>query len=64
MNGKVYRVYRSSLEGMRNTPDDWEKVLDAFSAIWTPESNEDIQKCIQRLEDYMDVKRANKAGGG
>lgn len=56
MNGKVYRVYRECIGKMKNTPEDWEKALAAFSAIWTPEQNEDIQKCIQRLEDYMNVK--------
>lgn len=53
MNGAVYKIYRNSLENMRNTTEDWERVFSAFRKIWTSEQNEDIQSCILRLEEYV-----------
>ena len=53
MDARVYRVYVSCREGMENTPEDWEKALDAFRKVWTPENNSDVQDCILRLEKYI-----------
>ena len=54
MDGAVYKVYRNSLENMKGTKEDWEKVLGAFEKLWTPERAEDVLACIRRLEEYVD----------
>jgi len=58
MNGAVYKIYRNCVEHMKNTPEDWKKALDAFRKIWTPERDEEIQRCILRLEEmiYGEIK--------
>ena len=57
MDARVYRVYVSCREGMENTPEDWERALDAFRKVWTPENNSDVQECIIRLENQFEGQK-------
>lgn len=58
MDARVYRVYVSCREGMDNTPEDWEKVFDAFKKVWTPALDKDIQACILKLEEHFKGQEA------
>ena len=60
----VKQVLEHCKRNMKNTYEDWEIVLGAFRKIWTPANDPEIQQSIIELEDYMDVKRASKVGGG
>lgn len=60
----VKQVLEHCKRNMKNTYKDWEIALGAFQKIWTPANNPEIQQSIIELEEYMDVKRASKVGGG
>ena len=53
MDKHVMAILDNCKEKMHNTIPDWEKAINAFQKIWTPERDADIQKSIIELEEYM-----------
>lgn len=55
---KIQAVYLNSKQYMKNTPEDWEKVFEFFNKILKdynndPLVNDEIQKAIIQLEEYL-----------
>lgn len=51
MDSKVFKIYENAKMHMKNTPDDWAKVIRCFEKIYKRELNADIQEAINLLEE-------------
>ena len=53
---KVRKIYENAKAHMKNTPEDWRKVIRCFAKIHTEELDADIQEAVMMLEKHMAQK--------
>ena len=53
MDKQVEKIYEEALASMTDVGVDWQKILEQFQAISTPENVVDVLTCIQALENEM-----------
>ena len=56
MDERVRKIYENAKEHMKNTPEDWRKVIRCFAKIHTEELDADIQEAVMMLEKHMAQK--------
>ena len=58
MDERVRKIYENAKAHMKNTPEDWRKVIRCFAKIHTEELDADIQEAVMMLEKHMAQKAA------